>query len=55
MELLGICSSCGAAGKLFTCQLCGGLVCARCLDPGSGVCRQCAGGRRAGDLLGGQD
>ncbi|HNR59226.1 MAG: hypothetical protein PHN90_07175 [Methanothrix sp.] len=45
MELLGICSICGTTGKLFTCRLCGGLVCARCFDPSSGVCRRCKGGR----------
>ncbi|HPE63682.1 MAG TPA: hypothetical protein PLQ49_06210 [Methanothrix sp.] len=50
MELMGICSICGGTGKLFTCHLCGRIVCARCFDPGTGACRQCSGGRRSGDL-----
>ncbi|HOO54380.1 MAG TPA: hypothetical protein PLY09_07170 [Methanothrix sp.] len=52
MELMGICNICGRAGKLFTCRLCGRLVCARCFDPAVGVCRQCSGGRRSGEISG---
>ncbi|WP_096204328.1 orotate phosphoribosyltransferase [Candidatus Methanoperedens nitratireducens] len=45
MEVTGICSICGRPGKLFTCPLCGRLVCSRCLT-GEGICVQCARGRR---------
>jgi len=47
MELIGICNICGKARKLYTCSLCGRLVCANCFDPHNGICRQCAGGRKS--------
>ncbi|HJH29984.1 MAG TPA: orotate phosphoribosyltransferase [Methanosarcinaceae archaeon] len=45
MEMMGNCTICGGTGKLFTCMLCGRLVCRNCMDPSTGACIQCARGR----------
>ncbi|TFH05048.1 MAG: hypothetical protein E4H06_01980 [Methanosarcina sp.] len=45
MEVEGLCSICGRPAKLYTCHLCGKLVCSQCMDRRKGVCIRCAGGR----------
>ncbi|MCQ1535899.1 hypothetical protein FTO70_09445 [Methanosarcina sp. KYL-1] len=45
VEVMGLCAICGRSAKLYTCPLCGKLVCSRCMDPEKGVCIQCARGR----------
>jgi len=44
MELNGVCSLCGKAGLLYTCSLCGRLVCKDDITL-RGVCKACMGGR----------
>lgn len=46
MEVMGICAICGRAAKLYTCSLCGILVCEQCMDHRKGVCLHCAHGKR---------
>jgi len=47
MELMGICNICGRADRLYTCNLCGRLVCSLCFDHHSGVCIHCSSGRKS--------
>ncbi|MDP1551549.1 MAG: orotate phosphoribosyltransferase [Methanobacteriaceae archaeon] len=41
MEVIGICSRCGKAGRMHTCSLCGGVVCSDCYYAQKGVCKSC--------------
>ena len=41
----GLCSVCGTASQLYSCSLCGRLVCGNCLTV-KGVCRDCLSGRK---------
>ncbi|MFY9638535.1 MAG: orotate phosphoribosyltransferase [Methanobacterium sp.] len=41
MEIRGICSICGRPGKMYTCTLCGSIVCGNCYNIQKGVCRSC--------------
>ncbi|MBN1281163.1 MAG: orotate phosphoribosyltransferase [Candidatus Thermoplasmatota archaeon] len=36
-----MCMMCGRPGAMYTCHLCGRLVCERCYDHHHGVCREC--------------
>ncbi|MGZ7120271.1 MAG: orotate phosphoribosyltransferase [Methanobacterium sp.] len=38
---MGLCNICGKPGKMFTCSLCGNIVCRECYDTSRGVCKQC--------------
>ncbi|MGZ7116482.1 MAG: orotate phosphoribosyltransferase [Methanobacterium sp.] len=38
---MGLCNICGKTGKMFTCSLCGNIVCRECYDTSRGVCKQC--------------
>ncbi|MDD3043042.1 MAG: hypothetical protein PHW56_08910 [Methanosarcinaceae archaeon] len=49
MEVMGICAICGRAAKLYTCPLCGKLVCGQCMDLRKGVCLHCTYGKRGGE------
>ena len=40
-DLLGLCSICGKPGAMFTCHLCGRLVCSNCFDNQHGICTHC--------------
>ena len=46
MEVMGLCSICGKPGPMFTCGLCGRLVCRSCFDSQHGVCSSCKIGER---------
>ena len=46
MEMSGICSICGRPGAMFSCMLCGRLVCRNCYDPINMVCVSCKVGKR---------
>ncbi|MBC7085841.1 MAG: orotate phosphoribosyltransferase [Methanomethylovorans sp.] len=48
MELAGICSVCGMAGKMYTCPFCGRNVCMKCFNFERGICIQCASRARSG-------
>ncbi|MGF7118016.1 orotate phosphoribosyltransferase [Methanobacterium oryzae] len=41
MEVKGICNICGKAGKMYTCSLCGNIVCRDCYDLVNRVCKPC--------------
>jgi hypothetical protein len=51
MEVMGLCRLCGkAASPLYSCRLCGAVMCGACLDAKTGLCKRCAataGGRSA--------
>ncbi|MCC7551707.1 orotate phosphoribosyltransferase [Methanobacterium ferruginis] len=49
MEVWGICSICGRSGKMYTCSLCGNLVCSRCFIPQRGICQRCQQGLKFGN------
>ena len=38
MDLMGLCSICGKPGAMYTCHLCGRIVCSNCFDISHGVC-----------------
>ncbi|MDD3754378.1 MAG: zinc finger HIT domain-containing protein [Methanobacterium sp.] len=44
MEVRGLCSICGSIAKMYTCSLCGSLVCSRCFQPKQGICKRCQKG-----------
>ena len=46
MDLMGLCSICGKPGAMFTCSLCGRLVCSNCFDSQHRVCCSCKAGKR---------
>ena len=46
MDLMGLCSVCGKPGAMFTCRLCGKLVCANCFDGQHSICNGCKMGTR---------
>ncbi|WP_414469466.1 orotate phosphoribosyltransferase [Methanobacterium sp. ACI-7] len=41
MEISGLCNICGKPGKMYTCSLCGSLICRECYDQSKGVCKPC--------------
>ncbi|MDO9044161.1 MAG: orotate phosphoribosyltransferase [Methanobacteriaceae archaeon] len=41
MQVVGICSLCGKAGRMNTCSLCGAIVCSDCYYTPKGVCKSC--------------
>ncbi len=41
VEIRGICSLCGRPGKMYTCSLCGTIVCGKCYNLKNGVCKSC--------------
>ena len=41
MEISGLCNICGKPGALFSCILCGKLVCRNCIDIKHNVCGKC--------------
>ena len=41
VDLLGLCNICGKPGAMFTCHMCGKLVCPSCFDKEHGICKQC--------------
>jgi hypothetical protein len=45
MDLMGLCSLCGKPGKMFTCCICGKIVCASCFDSMNSVCNHCKTGK----------
>ena len=46
----GICSICGKmADPVYTCRLCGAMVCSNCFIASRAICRRCAGGLTAED------
>ena len=48
MKLKGVCVYC-TAPAMYTCNLCGALVCEKHYDPQSGACIMCRQGRKLGD------
>nr|WP_319374537.1 orotate phosphoribosyltransferase [uncultured Methanobacterium sp.] len=44
LEVRGICTICGQPGKMYTCSLCGSLVCVKCFQWKQGVCQRCQRG-----------
>lgn len=42
MEVKGICFICGKVGKLYTCVMCGALVCSNCYVFDKKICKICA-------------
>ena len=44
MELKGLCNICGKAGLLYSCSLCGRMVCNDCITL-QGACKSCIRGR----------
>jgi len=46
MDLMGLCSICGKPGAMFTCSLCGRLVCSNCFDSYNSVCSNCKVGKQ---------
>jgi len=41
LEIRGICSLCGRPGKMYTCTLCGSIVCGSCYNLQRSVCKSC--------------
>ncbi|UCH71870.1 MAG: hypothetical protein JSW62_05605 [Thermoplasmatales archaeon] len=46
MDLIGLCSICGKPRAMFTCSLCGRLVCNSCFDSQHNVCNNCKMGKK---------
>ncbi|KYK29102.1 orotate phosphoribosyltransferase [Thermoplasmatales archaeon SG8-52-1] len=46
MDLMGLCNICGKPGTMFTCHICGRLVCSNCFDNAQGICNNCKMGKR---------
>ena len=45
MDLMGLCSICGKPNAMFTCSLCGRLVCGNCFDHQNHACNACKIGK----------
>jgi len=45
MDIMGLCSICGKPGAMYTCSLCGRVVCNNCFDIKNGVCSICKMGK----------
>jgi len=45
MDLIGLCSICNRPGAMFTCILCGRLVCSNCFDKKHSICSNCKIGK----------
>jgi hypothetical protein len=44
-QVPGVCSVCGGLAKpAYSCMMCGAVVCMRCFDIDSGLCRVCSSG-----------
>jgi len=41
MEIPGLCNVCGKPGVMFSCMLCGKLVCRNCMDNKHNICIKC--------------
>lgn len=41
MDIAGLCSICGEPGAMYSCILCGKLVCINCYDAMHNICSQC--------------
>ena len=41
MEMSGLCNICGKPGAMFTCMLCGKLVCKNCYENRHNICINC--------------
>ena len=41
MNIAGLCSICGKPGAMFTCILCGKLVCKNCYENQHNICNDC--------------
>jgi hypothetical protein len=46
MDLMGLCSNCGKPGAMFTCRLCGRIVCGQCFDNVHSICNRCKVGKQ---------
>lgn len=46
MDLMGLCNICGKPGAMFTCHICGRLVCSNCIDTAHSICNNCKMGKR---------
>ncbi len=43
MRLKGICSICGGiADPAYSCSMCGAIVCSKCFNSKTGLCKRCA-------------
>lgn len=51
MKVAGLCSVCERPGVLYSCALCGRIVCERHIDPQTAVCTACGGGRVPGTTI----
>ncbi len=45
MEMMGLCSICGKPGAMYSCSLCGKIVCKDCFDQNSNICKSCKKGK----------
>ena len=45
MDIMGLCNICGKPGPMFTCSLCGRIVCSSCFDNQHGICVSCKTGK----------
>ena len=45
MDLMGLCNICGKPGAMYTCSLCGRLVCSNCFDIQHRTCSSCKLGK----------
>ena len=41
MDISGLCTICGKPGVMFSCMLCGKLVCINCYDNKHNICSKC--------------
>ena len=46
MDIMGLCSVCGKPGAMYTCSLCGRLVCGNCFDIQHNICNRCKFGEK---------